>query len=184
VSAFSQQVAGPTVKRPAPKKFTLQPDHFAENWDRRPTQPVEIGLRVPAESAIQTATIEAEKLAVEAPEGERVQVYNGHLVAFVVARGMCSVHDVTQPHPVFELAEDIIPVAFKPGTVKRLFDEVERLMVDQSPAFPEATLEDLRELGDYMGMDDPFSGLTPHQRGLCARYARLILDQIRDASGS
>lgn len=181
MSAFSQQIASPSARRPAPKTFVLKPEHFAENWERRPTQPVEIGLRVPSEAAIQTATIEAEKLAAEATELERNQVYQGHMLAFVVARGMCSVHDVTQPHPIFELAEDIIPQAFKSKTIEGLFDEIELLMVDQSPAFAEATLEELRELGDYLGMDDPFSGMTPMLRGQCARYARLILDRIRDA---
>lgn len=159
--------------------MVLRPEDFADTFDKRPTVPVEIGLRCPSEAAIQTATIEAEKLAAEAPEAERNRTHNGHLMTFVVARGMCNVHDVTQPHPVFELAEDIIPVAFKPATIKNIFDRIE-MMVVGGTMFPEASAEELHELGEYLAMDDPFDGLDPLQRSQCARYARLILSTIRD----
>jgi hypothetical protein len=182
---FAQQVGSPAAKRPAPRTFLLRPEHFAETWDKekRPTVPVEIGLRVPSAAAGENAEIEADKLAEEAPERERERVKRGHLIAFLVSRGMCSVHDVTQPHPLFELAEDVIPQAFKPDTIRRIFDEVERLAIDESAAFPEATADELRELAGYLEMDDPFSGLSQVQRSQAARYVRFVLDLIREPDG-
>lgn len=180
MSAFSQQVAAPHVKRRPPKTITLRPENFSDTWDLRPQTAIEFGLRVPSEGAIQIATIEAEKKAAEAIEGERVSAYNSHLMLFVVARGLCSVHDVTQPHPVLELAEDVLPIALKSGTIERIYDDIARLMVAESPAEQPATAAQLRELGELLQTDDPFAGMAPTDVYECRKFCAFVLNKINE----
>lgn len=180
MSAFSQQVAAPSVKRRAPKTITLQPEHFSDTWDMRPHGAIEFGLRVPSEGAIQIATIEAEKRSAEAIDTERVGAFNRHLVMFVVARGLCSVHDVTQPHPVLELAEDVLPIALKSGTIERIYDDIAQLMVAESPAEQPATASDLRELGELLLSDDPFNGMAPTDVYECRKFCAFVLNKLRE----
>jgi hypothetical protein len=192
MSSFEQLVGG-NKRRPAPRTFKLLPEYFAETWGNRPVAAFDVGLRVPGEHDYRCALAEAEKAAAEAreaaekdpllaPRAEQLAIaaYNSRLILFCVARGICSQHDVAQPHPYFELAEDEIPLALKGEAIKRIFDEIERLAVDQSPVFAEATPEDLRTLSEWLATDDPFAGVDRVQRGRCLRYLRLVLDTLND----
>lgn len=167
--------------RPAPRTFSLKPEHFAGAYEGRPVVAITIGIRVPSEN--EARSIEAESLKqAAASDGDmdsRVDVYNQTLFTLYVARGICNPHDVTAHHPLFELPEDMIPLALTPRAIKSIFDEIERLHVDQSPLFPEATQAELLELSDRLAADNPFANTPTAQRLRALRYLRLALDTLR-----
>ncbi len=190
MSEFSRLVAevecanaskrGRTAKPPA-RTFDLLPEHFAGSYEGKPVTKITVGLRVPSESESRSIEAEATKSAAgtDGDTEAKLEAYHRALFTFYVARGLCSSHDVTAPHPLFELPEDMLPLALTPRAIKRLFDELERLHVEQSPLFPEATDDDLAELIDRLGEPDPFSAVGAPQRFRALRYLRLALDTIR-----
>lgn len=175
---YAQQTG---AKRKAPSTFTLKPEHFSETWPgKKPVSTIELGLRVPSEQEILNAQLEAGR-AVEGREpGEAELVRRSKLLAFVVARGICSPHDVTEPHPFFELPEDEVPAALKSTTIQRVYDEIERLVVEQSPIFGEATDDEARELADLLLTDDPTAHLPPSKAGHVRRYLQFALELLRN----
>jgi hypothetical protein len=188
-----EKLVGSAAKRPAARTFKLLPEFFTETWGNRPTAPFEIGLRVPGEQDYRNALKEAESAQLAAVErAERdphtiaaadeigTRAYNEKLITFCVARGICNQHNVTLPHPYFELPDDELPIALKSNAIKRIFDEIERLAVDQSPVFAEATADDITELVELLRADDPFDGVTHIERARCLRYLRLVFDTITD----
>ncbi len=198
-----EKLAGGDKKRPAARTFKLQPEFFTETWGRRPTGAFDVGLRVPGEQDYRNALAEAETAQSDAIEKalkepvdrtdagavERLvkraeeiglEAYNYRLITFCVARGVCNPLNVTLPHPYFELADDEIPLALKSNAIKRIFDEIERLAVDQSPVFVEASDEDLLELAELLTSGDAFEGVNSIARARCLRYLKLVLDTLRE----
>ncbi len=188
-----EKLVSAATRRPAPRTFDLLPEFFAETWGNRPTSPIKVGLRVPGEQEYQTGIIEAEKAHGEAIEkackdphlvGRAIEIgvaaYNSKLMTFCVARGLCNQQNVTLPHPYFELPEDEIPIALKSNAIKRIFDEIERLAIDQSPVFAEANEVELLELAEILATDDPFESMPSVQRARCLRYLKLVLDTLRE----
>jgi hypothetical protein len=174
---FAKQTA---AKRKAPCTFTLKPEHFSETWSgKKPVAGIELGLRVPSEKEIFNAQLEAER-AAEGRGDEAALVRTSKLLAFVVSRGICSPHDVSEGHPFFELPEDEVPAALKGSTIQRIYDEIERLVVKQSPIFAEATDDEARELADFLLVDDPTAHLSPVQAGHVRRYLLFALELLRN----
>lgn len=176
MSTFAE---GSSKTRAAPRTITLAPDQFADEYSNRPVAPVVFGLRVPSEADAQAARNEATKLAAQIDDHESsTETFNDTLMAICVARGICSVHDVTQPHPFLELADDMVPLALKSRTIRRIYDEIERLHVEQSPLYPEADasdLEALRGLIDAGGIEK----LGAVEQGYVRRHLRFCLDLMR-----
>lgn len=134
------------------------------------------------EKALKDPTIAA---AVKAGiHGQLVEIatiaYNTKLVDFCVARGICHTLDVNSPHPYFELAEDELPLALKSNTIRRIFDEIELLAVDQSPVFAEIGAEELLDLAELIVLDEPFETVSPVVAARCRRYLKLVLDLLRN----
>ena len=188
-----EKLVSAAVRRPAPRTFDLLPEYFAETWGNRPTAPIKIGLRVPNEQEYRNAAIEAETAESEAfakacndprlierASELAVAAYNSKLVTFCVARGICNQQNVTMPHPYFELPEDEIPFALKSSAIKRIFDEIERLAIDQSPVYAEATDLELLDLAELLATDDPFESVPSVKRSRCLRYLKLVLDTLRE----
>lgn len=188
-----EKLVSAAVKRPAPRTFDLLPEYFAETWGNRPTAPLKIGLRVPSEQEYRNAAVEAETAQGEAfatahkdprlidrADELGVAAYNSKLLTFCVARGICNVQNVTLPHQYFELPEDEIPLALKSNAIRRIFDEIERLAIDQSPVFAEANEVELLELAEILATDDPFEDVSNVQRSRCLRYLKLVLDTLRE----
>jgi hypothetical protein len=177
VASFAQQTAA--GKRKAPAKFTLLPEHFADSWGgQKPVAGVELGLRIPAEQELYNAQIEADRVA-EAYGDSATLVRNAKLLAFLVARGICSPHDVTEPHPYFELPEDQVGAALKSTTIERIYDEIEKLIVTQSPVFAEASKAECYQLADLLLVDDPFDGVDPVKAAAARRYLMFALDILQ-----
>lgn len=157
---------------PPPGTITLEPDQFASTWSKRPVVPVVFGLRLISEAEIETAHTQAERVA----RGS-VELYNRELLTLCVSRCLCDPHDVSAPHPFLPLPEDMVPRAFPARTITRIFDEYERLLVQQSPLFREASEEDLAALRDALvdGIE-AFAEVDRVQALRARRYLALALD--------
>lgn len=173
---FSQQTA---AKRKAPRTFTLLPEHFADTFGNKPKGAIELGLRVPSENEIFNAQVEANRAAGTDGDANAELVRGSKLLSFVVARGICSPHDVTEPHPFFELPEDQVALQLKSSTIKRIYDEIERLVVEQSPVFAEATRDECRDLIDLLEVDDPFADIEPVKAAAARRYLLFALEILQ-----
>ncbi len=175
---FAQQTGG---KRKPPRIFKLEAEHFAETWPgKKPSAAIDLGLRVPSEQEILNAQLEAGRAAEGREPQEAQLISKSKLLAFVVARGICSPHDVSEPHPFFELPEDEVPAALKGTTIQRIYDEIERLVVEQSPVFSEATDEELTELGERLLQGAPTAHLPAMRAGHARRYLLFALELLRN----
>lgn len=180
MGTYGEHVAG--AKRRAPATFALRPEHFSETWGgKKPVTSIDLGLRIPAEQDIFNAQLEAGRAAEGREPAEAELVRTSKLLAFVVSRGICSPHDVSEPHPFFELPEDEVPIALKSTTIQRIYDEIERLVVEQSPIFAEATDQECLELSDRL-LDTPTDHLSPIQAGQARRYLLFALELLRNES--
>jgi hypothetical protein len=156
----------------------LTPNDFASDWQSRPVCNVEIGLRLPSEDDVQTARCQADQRLqqLELRDAESAtRAWNDALMAFAVARCICDPRDVTQESPVLQLAEDTISVALTSAAIRRLFDAVERLMVEQSPLAPEATDDELAALAARI-LSGEVAQLTSAKN--FRRFARYCLDML------
>jgi hypothetical protein len=151
-----------TGKVPASKTFRVEPQHFADTWENKPADGFLIGIRVPSEADVQGARAEAIKAArgasVEEDE-DRIQVFNDALMCCAVASAICDPSDVSAAHPFFDMPDDMVPLAFKPKTIKYIFDLTEILHIEQSPVFVEITPEEEFKLVSLLSEDDPYQGL-------------------------
>lgn len=181
MSAFRRAVESQRkgARKPA-RIIELQPHEFADDWEGRPTSPVLFGLRVPSEGDVMTGRAEAVKRAVELhPDSpEQVDAFNDALLEALVARGICDPNDVTAPHPLLELAEDMVPMALKPLTLRRIFDEIEKLQIEQSPLFPEATDDEVGELVGLLAMQAPLTQLDRSRQLRARRFLKFVLDEL------
>jgi hypothetical protein len=175
---FGEGVASAKT-RPAPRTITLDPNDFADEYGGRPVAPVVFGLRVPSEADVQAARNEATKTCVQFEDKETsTATFNDTLMAVLVARGICSVHDVTKPHPFLELADDMVPLALKSRTITRIYDSLERLHVEQSPLYPEADADDLVALRSLLD-GGALEKIDRSKQGNVRRYLRYCLDMMR-----
>jgi hypothetical protein len=171
-------------KCPAAAKFTLLPQHFADTWEGKPVAPVEIGLRVPPEGEMIGARVEAVRVARDTrgdlTDADRDQIFNDALTSIIVARGICDPNDVRASHPFLQMAEDVVPMALKTRTIRHLFEQLDKLHIEQSPLFLEIDREGLSRLTEYLSIEDPFNGLSDFNRERAARFLQLALELIEE----
>lgn len=186
LSAFERSLEAAGARRkspkmPAPRTFMLKPEHFADTWVNKPIDGILIGIRVPSEKDVQGARRHAEKVAREAAvddEAERVDIFNDTLMSAAVASAMCDPNDVTSAHPVFDMPDDEVPLAFTSRTIKFIFDFTEILHIEQSPVFPEATPEDETKLVDILCRESPYDGVSEIDAMKARRLLRCALDLL------
>jgi hypothetical protein len=97
----------------------------------------------------------------------------------IVARGICDPNDATKPHPLFELADDVVRAALPSATVRYLFEEIEKLQVETSPLHPEASAEEVEELAAILTDHDVWSRLPADRCVYVRRYLRFALEELR-----
>lgn len=165
---------------PAPATAELRPEDFASDWPEKPVVPVLVGLRLPSEDDVQIVRKGADEataaLALSDPESA-AHAFNDAVMARGVARSICSEHNVLEAHPVLPLAEDTITQALTSRAIRRLYDALERLQVEQSPLAPEASDDELAELSDRIVCGDPLE-LAPAEAATFRRFARYMLDLL------
>lgn len=161
---------------PPARTVRLSPAEFSPTWAKAPSSDVVVGIRVYSESDARSAEAEAAKQETKAA-AETV------LFSIAVARGICDPNDIAAPHPLFPMAEDTLPMALTPRAMRRLFDEIERLHVDQSPVYAEATDDELIELAAALMQPEPVGKLPSLEQKRVRRYLRLALDALTERSG-
>lgn len=163
MSAFHElysRVAGgsgeATPVRNAPLVLTLPPSAFADTWSRKPKAPVRIGLRLLSESELTDVAAMARKYASRlhpmdgsTPADVWIEAYNASLIADALATALCEPDDVSVLW-FKSTPNDTIRVAFRPATLKKLWEDYERLQKATSPLTGEATDEEIASLGATM----------------------------------
>jgi len=186
VSALPKRTA--TAKIPASKTFLVEPQHFADTWSNRPIEGILLGIRVPSEHEVQGARTEAIKAATNAqvedddPNAEevRIQTFNDTLLSLAVSSAICDPNDVTSVHPFFELADAMVPMAFKSKTIQYIWDLVEKLHVEQSPIFAEITPAEEVKLIQLLSEDSPYLGVNPIKAMTARRFLKFALEILEE----
>lgn len=133
--------------------IVLSPTDFADDWHRRPSAEVAVGLRRVCDRDRQVAEAEATKYVREVyvREGKvidqdvAVTEWNNIFMRWIVATATCDPNDVTRPY--FEAAQDIIGSALTPEAILKLWNEYHRFVRRTDAGAPKATDEDLARLG-------------------------------------
>jgi hypothetical protein len=169
-----------TLTIPAAKKLELEPKHFVSTWNLRPLQKTVIGLRVPTEKDFEGAAIDARRsvAARTLDDSGQEEAFDRAYARILVARGICDPENVSAPHPTVPLPDDQIARAFTPATIRWLFDELDKLHVEQSPGYSEATEEEVARLSVILSMDAPFDGLDPTREARVRRYVNFVLTEL------
>lgn len=180
MAGWSQQKK---ASRPPGRTLVLQPWVFADTWERRPAEPVCIGLRLMSDGAKGRARTEASRIALESHEADfemYLDARNDLLVRLAVAHGICDPNDVTKPHPLLPYAEDEVRDALSSRGARFIHDALYRYQVESSPLCPEATDEELDELMTAID-DGTIDDLPRHRAALVRRFMGYALEEIRRA---
>jgi hypothetical protein len=171
-SPFSREKA----KAPKTAAFVveMEPSLWADGRKSKPTAAVNVGLRLLAEETFTRARAVSIKHAWAnharaEDEDLRVECYNARLMGELMAEAACMPNDHTQKF--FEHADIKIFLDLTPEGIRYLWDHYEAFAVSTSPTAPEATDEELLELGDSLLAGDLFEGLDLEQ----SKHVRRLL---------
>lgn len=135
---------------PPPKVIQLPLSAWASGYSAKPECEVSFGIRLPGQDDVEAIEAEAMRAARSAQSAtgdvDALRAYNEEKLVSLVARCICSSTDVTQPHELFETPDALLRIALTPQGLRRLFDEIERLQIESSPIFVEATDSEVVEL--------------------------------------
>lgn len=154
MTPYQKLLNGSSVKRPLLTE-TLPPSAFCDRWQKRPSEPVKIGLRCGlSEDELSNAQRMAMNTAWdEYPRPEdlelRLESYNDHLVTNVLARA-CTSADDTSTTFFAPAPEELIRVALAPGGIRQLWNAWERFSIGLSPIGEELDLEELQALAKLL----------------------------------
>lgn len=178
MAAFSQHID--RVSRRAQRTVTLAPSGFADDWEQKPTEPVEIGLRLLSEADLAAArSVGVQKACELHPElDERseiwIEAFNQALMHWAIARGTCKPESIEQPF--WEMAEDVVPLALSEGGAARLYGELELLTVLESPVIPEIDEEGLTRLAELLTTGALWEGKSVVEKRRLARLLSYVLE--------
>lgn len=156
----------------------IEPGDFSDTWKSKPKSAIVAGLRLLSSEDEETAKEQSIQAATEAPEALASEAYNSRLKSYAVALALCDPNDVTRAHPAFPMAEDSVPEALTSRCLTRLFDELERLQVEASPIFGEATDDKIRMLIAALATDEPLAGFPPVAERRIRRYLNFVLSEL------
>ena len=155
------------------KNAELSADYKTITGEERPKGDLVIGIRIPSESQDNDTRKEAEKLA-----GDSIKEFNRQVAILHSAKAICDPNNVTLAHPDFCMPDRQLPLVLTGSALDRVFDFVERLRIEQSPVFPEASEAELAQLGrrllDGGACDEMGNAQTVRFRKLCS----FLLGQI------
>lgn len=168
---------------PPPRVVVMPVSGFAPSWGMRPECDCRIGIRLPSQEDTETIEVEAMKDMREAyasGEDAAVLAYNQSKLLNLVAMCICSPEDVTLPHELFPAPNATLPSALTPKAIRRLFDEIERLQIDTSPIFLEATDEEVATLRELLGTSrlGNLSTSDPVNHSRIRRYVAFCLELL------
>jgi len=125
--------------RKPPLVVTLPLSAWADEQTDKPSGPIPIGLRLPADDDAEVSQDEANKtadtFAAHGDYDDRVRAYNAALVREMVARCTCQAVDVTLPF--FECGALDVRRRLTTDGITRLWQELEVLRSASDPSMPE-----------------------------------------------
>lgn len=142
------------AKRKPPTFVVLEPADWCQDYPNVPTEPVAVGVFPISEKTLQTVIGEAAKDArlylPDAAEDDPLlnKQFEESLLKLTVARATCDPNDVTQAY--FQHPDDEVGEAWPPGTIRRIWDELERVTIETSAVTEPADDEDLERLADML----------------------------------
>ena len=178
-SAFS------SIKAALPKRaghvFECDPSLWVEGRPNRPTAPIQLGLRIVSESDVARARSVAESFANqmhrELPYGEAwIECFNSHLIAAIMFDAV--VHPDNAEKRWFA-RESQVALDLTTNGLKFLWDHYEVYQVSTSKIAPEASDDELLELGDVILAGALFEGLDLER---ARRVRRLLKAALLEAA--
>jgi len=149
-------------------------DYKTITGEPRPKGDLIVGIRIPTE-----ADDHQSRKAAEDKGGDSIREYNRQLVILHCARAICDPNDISKCHPDFTMPDQQLPLVLTSSCLDRIFDYVERLRIEQSPVFPEATDQELAELGHLICTANCLDELTSAREVRFRKLCRFLLDQIQ-----
>lgn len=163
------------------KVILVQPEAFAYDWPGRPSEPVEMGLRIVPDADLDTARGEAARHAAKmhGPEdaANAIDCFNDSLLRHRIALSTCSASDVRQAW--FKgSAEDMVRVALSTEGVKAISFEISVFESETSPLYKPATDDEIADLVELLLRDDPFAGMEEARARRNRRLLAVVLEDI------
>jgi len=172
------------TRRPPPAKIVIKPGEWCSRWEDKPDRDVAFGLRLPSDDDESRVRREATDSAGERFKGTgdleaATDEYNDAAMALLVGACVCDPNDLRNEPEQLHHPQDTIRHALRSETIRRLYHEIERLKVEESPASIEADEADVVALGDIL-LDGLPPWLTPLAAARCRRHIRYLLDELID----
>jgi len=183
MSSFEQQAAAYRTQRAklAPATIILHPTDFCSDWGQAPQDDICCGIRILSADSEDAAKEIARKKAIESSGDVETELRRQYLIQYC-ALCLCDPNDVEKHCDPFDMASDQLPVALTSNALLRIYDTAERIKIDSSPLFPEATDEEIGELAGELlaGAIDDLTKTSPAKASRARRYIRFLLEDLRD----
>jgi hypothetical protein len=162
-------------RKPPLKVVRLAPEDFAGTWADRPREGIAVGLRLVSDAD----EAEARHLASETSRDvdgvlQAADEYNDQLVASIVGAAICDPNDDSRDPPALPIMRDMIRQRLTSRAIRRLYNELDVLAADVSPAAREAGDDEVAELAEFLA--DPDASISNRARRLLAE----VLDELTD----
>ena len=179
-SAFAK--ATESLECPPRKVITLRDEDWASTFQDRPVVPIKLGIRLLSladQSTIRDIAYQALRESVEGTSDSQDAMQSAMLLA-TVSLAICNPKDARRCHEFFDCPNDKIPLALREETVKRIFDEVERLAVETSPIFSESTDDEIVDLCELLETDalTRLEETDPARAGRIRRYLDFVSEEL------
>ena len=180
MSAFSKLTDSTSI---LPRKvITLRTEHWASSFSERPENPVPVGLRLLSmndQDAIRQISHQSSLAAIS--EGADPQAaYQSAMLISTIARSICHPRDARRAHDLFGCADDKLQIALTKEALTWLFDELEKMIVESSPIFGEATDDEIVVLCDMLqtGAMARLTESDPVKAARVRRYLDFVLTEV------
>lgn len=171
------------AKKAAPEPATvvpLPPSAWNPTYEDRPTVEAAIGIRMAGHKELMKARAEAAKVAKGHPDAAR---FDEELIVVTLGVCLCDPNDARKPY--FEMADEEVRRALTDDGIAHLWQEFERAKIETSPTRPEATDDDLGDLGAMLltpnRLARSFAQLPLGAEARIRRLCAFVLDELRDA---
>lgn len=180
MAAFSQAVQQ-SNRRPL-AVVTLGPADWSDTWPDRPATSVAVGLSSFSEANALTCLGESVKRADELLprsshfDADWLDARNESMMLWAVSCSMCDPNDPSQTFMTSQ-DNDSVAQAFRPETIRHLWDELERAMIARSPVRNPATDEELGALASLLEAGT-VGKLVGSQSVRIRKIAAFMLDEL------
>jgi hypothetical protein len=165
---------------PAPATIVLKVNDFAYDWQQRPKEDICCGIRVLSADAEDSAKDTAKQKAIESERDTEEELKRQYLIQLDAAC-LSDPNDISACCEPFDMASDQLPVALTSNALLKIYDSYEKLKIETSPLFPEATDDECSQLAGELlagGLED-LTAADGVRGARVRRYLRFVLDELR-----